>query len=261
MWRFSDQTATSKFHEVNKKIAESLQSPTVTNSFLELTSKPTIFQVHDVISLLHDFNWKSRMNRSKTRRARRFLRRPCEPSGNFWFLYNLLLLRVQASERRKNKNWNQKCISRQKRLGNQEKPAPKDKNYRGSVWKVEQSCTLMHHKAHHRDDFSSFLHAVDISKERMTSGGSNKIGIWESLVSVCTERLKYPFTSFSFLLRLLFDYFHKKITAENYFSQKRVRKMWNYSSTDSTRKLLSFTSGVRMKNERINGLKFVTQCY
>lgn len=102
---------------------------------------------------------------AKTRRARRFFRRPCDPSGNFWFLYNLLLLRVQASERRKNKNWNQKCISRHKCLGNQEKPAP------GSVWKAiaEQSCTLMHHKTHHRDDFSSFLHAVDMSKERMTT--------------------------------------------------------------------------------------------
>lgn len=83
-----------------KKLTRKLRLASCDELNPSVTSKPTIFQVHDAFRVLHccvDFFWKSRMNGS---------REPVAPDDsfidfswwNFWFLFNLLLLHCKPVE-------------------------------------------------------------------------------------------------------------------------------------------------------------------
>lgn len=103
--RFNLRKLKSHEEKVNKKIAWDLKSLTNCDELFPCDIKRTIFQVHDMFSLLHDFNSKSRMNRRLKPVASDdfFLTFIRSLRWIFWFLFNLLLLQY----RRLN---NKKCI-------------------------------------------------------------------------------------------------------------------------------------------------------
>lgn len=168
---------------------------------------------------------------AKTRRARRFLSTLLALIGKLLISFQFYCCRDAARVKRYQ---NAFPSANKRRLKIWKNQLPKDNGWIHVKDDHQQSCMLMHHKTHPGNDFSSFLHAVDIVKKRImmtkrkVTTTAIKMGIWESFVSASRKGLK----SFHILF-CYFRLFTTRKTAQNFINfKKRVRKkLWNYLQT------------------------------